>query len=73
MAIVTLVFAFAYAAALSVRGVGFLPATAAYLLLSGIVLGPITRRRVAIVAAFAVMAAVVLDLLFRAIFKLDLT
>ena len=58
---------------LSFRGVGFLPATAVYLFLSGVVLGPLERRRIAVVAVFAVVAAVVLDLLFRTIFKLDLT
>jgi Tripartite tricarboxylate transporter TctB family len=72
-AILTLVLAFAYALALSFRGVGFLPATAAYLLLSGLTLGPLERRRVGVVAVFAVAAAVVLDVLFRRIFKLDLT
>ena len=72
-AVLTLVLAFAYVAALSFRGVGFLPATAVYLFLSGIVLGPIKRRRVATIAVFAVVAAIVLDFLFRTIFKLDLT
>jgi hypothetical protein len=71
-AIVTLALAFAYAAALSYRSVGFLPATAAYLFLAGVALSPFTRRRVAIVAVFAVAAALVLDFLFRTIFKLDL-
>jgi hypothetical protein len=68
-----LLLAFAYAGALSVRGVGFLPATAAYLFLSGALLGPLARRRLAAVAAFAVAAAVVLDLLFRVLFRLDLS
>jgi hypothetical protein len=68
-----LVLAFAYAGALSMRGVGFLPATAVYLFLSGVVLGPLQRRRVAAVAAFAVVAAIVLDLVFRVLFRLDLT
>ena len=72
-AILTLVLAFAYAAALSFRSIGFLPAAAAYLFASGVALGPIERRRVGVVAVFAVVAAVVLDLLFRRIFKLDLT
>jgi hypothetical protein len=69
----TLLLVVAYAAALSVRGVGFLPATAVYLFLSGVLLGPLERRRVAAVAAFAVAAALVLDLLFRVLFRLDLT
>jgi hypothetical protein len=68
-----LLLAFGYAAALSARGVGFLPATAAYLFLSGVLLGPLERRRVAAVAVFAVAAAVALDLLFRVLFRLDLT
>jgi hypothetical protein len=68
-----LLLAFGYAAALSFRGVGFLPATAVYLFLSGVLLGPLEGRRVAAVAAFAVAAAVVLDLLFRVLFRLDLT
>jgi hypothetical protein len=72
-AVLTLVLAFAYAIALSFRSVGFLPATAAYLFLSGIVLGPLERRRVVARAVFAVVAAVALDLLFRRLFKLDLT
>jgi hypothetical protein len=72
-AILTLILAFAYATALSFRSVGFLPATAVYLFLSGVALGPIERRRIAIVALFAVVAAVCLDFLFRTIFKLDLS
>lgn len=68
-----LVMAFGYAGALSTRGVGFLAATAVYLFLSGVLLGPLEARRVAAVAAFAVVAAVVLDLLFRGLFRLDLT
>src|SRR5688500_1212763 len=58
VAIAFLVLAFAYAAALSLRGVGFLPATAVYLFLSGALLGPFERRRIAIVAVFAVGAAI---------------
>lgn len=72
-AILTLLLAFAYAFALSFRSVGFLPATAVYLFLSGAVLGPLERRRLTVLAVFAVAAAVALDLLFRRIFKLDLT
>jgi hypothetical protein len=69
----TLLLAIGYAGALSIRGVGFLPATAVYLFLSGVLLGPLERRRVAALAAFAVAAALVLDLLFRVLFRLDLT
>lgn len=72
-AVLTLLLAFAYATALSFRAVGFLPATAAYLFLSGVALGPLERRRVVALAVFAIVAAVVLDLLFRRLFKLDLT
>lgn len=73
VAVVTLLLAFLYAATLSFRGVGFLPATAAYLFLSGAALGSLERRRVIALAVFAVVAAVALDLLFRRLFKLDLT
>ena len=73
VAIAFLALAFAYAAALSLRGVGFLPATAVYLFLSGVLLGPLERKRIAIVAAFAIAAAIVLDFAFRTVFKLDLT
>jgi hypothetical protein len=72
-AIAILVLAFAYAATFSFRGIGFLPATAVYLFLSGVVLGPVERRRILMVAIFAVVAAILLDLVFRTIFKLDLT
>jgi hypothetical protein len=72
IAVLTLILAFAYAGALSFR-IAFLPATAAYLFLAGIALGPFERRRVVGVAAFAVVAAVALDFVFRTIFKLDLT
>jgi hypothetical protein len=73
VAVLTLILAFAYAVALSFRSVGFLPATAAYLFLSGLALGPLERRRITILGVFAVVAAVTLDLLFRRTFKLDLT
>jgi hypothetical protein len=72
VAAVTLILAFAYATTFSFRSIGFLPATAVYLFLSGLVLGPIERRRVLIVAVFAVLAAILLDLLFRMILKIDL-
>jgi hypothetical protein len=72
-AVLTLLLAFGYAAALSYRSIGFLLATAVYLFLSGAVLGPFERRRVVEVACFAIVAAFVLDLLFRTLFKLDLT
>jgi hypothetical protein len=72
-AIAIVILAFAYAAALSFRSVGFLLATAVYLFLSGLALGPLERRRVVTVALFAVIAAAALDFVFRTVFKLDLT
>ncbi len=72
-AVLTLLLAFGYAAALSFRSVGFLPATAVYLFLSGVLLGPFEKRRIVEVACFAIVAALVLDFLFRTLFKLDLT
>jgi hypothetical protein len=72
VAVAILVLAFAYAATFSVRAIGFLPATAVYLFASGLLLGPLARRRILIVALFAVGAALLLDLVFRTIFKLDL-
>ena len=72
VAVATLVLAFAYAATFSIRGIGFLPATAVYLFLSGLLLGQVDRRRILIVAIFAVVAAILLDFVFRTIFKLDL-
>ncbi|NJO23407.1 MAG: tripartite tricarboxylate transporter TctB family protein [Sphingomonadales bacterium] len=72
-AVLTLILAFAYACALSSRSIGFLPATAVYLFLAGAALGPLERRRLVVLAVFAVAAAVLLDLLFRRLFKLDLT
>ncbi len=72
VAALILVLAFAYAAGLSIRSVGFLPVTAVYLFLSGLVLGPFQGRRVIVIAVFAILAAVALDFLFRTIFKLDL-
>ena len=73
VAALTLLLGFVYAAALSFRTVPFLPATAIYLFLAGAVLGPIERKRLVVLAVFAVAAAVTLDLLFRALFSLDLT
>lgn len=72
-AALTLLLAFAYAAALSFRNIPFLPATAIYLFLACAVLGPITRKRLTVAALFAVAAAAALDLLFRTLFQLDLT
>jgi len=72
-AVATLLLAFGYAAALSFRSIGFLPATGVYLFLSGVTRGPLETKRVAGVAVFAIVAAFLLDLLFRTLFKLDLT
>jgi len=73
VAALTLLLGFAYGTALSFRSVPFLPATTVYLFLAGAVLGPMERKRLAVLAVFAVVAAVTLDYLFRALFNLDLT
>lgn len=72
-AVLTLLLGFSYAAALSFRGVPFLPATMAYLFLAGAVLGPFERKRLVVLAVFAAAASITLDLLFRVLFQLDLT
>ncbi len=72
-AALTLLLGAAYAAAFGVRSIPFLPATAIYLFLAGAVLGPLERRRLGVLAVFAVAMAVALDFLFRGLFKLDLT
>jgi hypothetical protein len=72
-AALTLLFAFLYALALSFRSIHFLPATMIYLFFAGAVLGPIARKRLLIVAIFAVVAAFTLDFMFRTVFQLDLT
>jgi hypothetical protein len=68
----TLLLAMAYAGALGSSAVPFVLATAVYLFAASAVLGPLHRRRIAVVAAFAIAAAAALDLLFRVVFKLDL-
>lgn len=73
IAILTLVLALVYAAALSVRAVPFVLATGGYLFLAGAILGPLEGRRLLLVAAVAAVSAVVLDLLFRRVFGLDLS
>jgi putative tricarboxylic transport membrane protein len=73
VAAATLLLAMGYAAALSFRTIGFLPATAVYLFASGAVLGPFAWKRMLGILAFAVGAAIALDLLFRVLFQLDLT
>ena len=72
-AALTLLLAFAYAGALGIAKFPFLPVTAVYLFAAGAVLGPLTRGRLLAVAVFAVAAAFAVDLLFRVVFKLDLT
>lgn len=71
-ATLTFVLALAYAAALGTRAVQFMPATAVYLFASAAALGPLKRTRLAVVAAFAILGALVVDFLFRVVFKLDL-
>jgi hypothetical protein len=73
VAVLTLLLAFAYAAALSFRSVPFLPATAIYLFLACATLGSLSRKRLIVAAVFAVVAAVMLDRLFRVFFQLDLS
>jgi hypothetical protein len=68
----TLVLAAAYVGLLGSRAVPFLPATAAYLFVASAVLGPLARKRMVVVAVFAIVSAAALDLLFRVVFKLDL-
>jgi hypothetical protein len=69
----TLLLGFLYAAALSVPRVPFLAATAVYLFLAGAILGPFARRRLVALAVASGVAAVVLDLVFRMLFSLDLS
>lgn len=71
-AALTLLLAFLYAIALSFRSIHFLPATTVYLFLAGGVLGPINRKRLLVMAVFAVVAAFTLDFMFRVVFRLDL-
>lgn len=71
-AVLTILLAIAYAITFNFQSIGFLPATAVYLFLSGVVLGPFEVKRIAGVAVFAVVAAYALDLLFRVMFQLDL-
>jgi Tripartite tricarboxylate transporter TctB family len=61
-----------YATAWSVRGLGFMIATAAYLMAAGLTLSRFERRRMVPMAAASVFAAVALDLIFRRVFVLDL-
>ena len=69
----TLLLAFLYALALSLAKVSFLPATAVYLFAAGAVLGPLKRKRLLVMAVFAIAAAFAVDFLFRVVFKLDLS
>lgn len=62
----------AYAAALSLRGVGFMAATGGYLFLAALTLTRFDRKQVSRIAIAAVVAAVGLDVVFRRIFVLDL-
>ncbi len=71
-AVLTILLAIGYAITFNFPRIGFFPATAVYLFLAGSVLTPFDVKRLAGVAAFAVIAAYALDLLFRVVFKLDL-
>jgi hypothetical protein len=61
-----------YIAALSVRGIGFMVATGAYLMAAGLTLSRLERKQVLPIVAASVAAAVALDLIFRRVFALDL-
>ena len=71
-ALLTILLAIGYAITFAKPGIGFLPATAVYLFLSGLVLGPFALKRAAGIAVFAVVMAIALDLLFRVLFQLAL-
>jgi hypothetical protein len=62
----------AYAAALGLRGLGFLLATGIYVFCAGALLGGFERRRLLPLAVLAVAVAVAADLVFRRLFALDL-
>jgi hypothetical protein len=68
----TMALAFGYAILLSTRQVPFVAATGLYLFAAGAVLGPPTPRRLGVLAVVAAAAAIVLDLTFRRLFRLDL-
>lgn len=61
-----------YAAALSLRGVGFLAATGLYIALAGFLLSGFDRKKLLPVAGLAIGAAIATDLVFRRLFALDL-
>jgi hypothetical protein len=61
-----------YAAALSIRGVGFALATGGFLFLAGLALTGFARRQAPKLAATAIIFALALDAVFRRIFALDL-
>lgn len=71
-AILTLLLAALYATLLGLRVLPFVTATGIYLFLAGVVLGPLSTKRVLIVALVAGVAAVLLDQTFRLLFRLDL-
>ena len=71
-AVLTLLLALAYAGVLSMRSIPFVLCTGVYLFAAGAILGPLQGRRLALVGIFAVIAAVLLELLFRRLFSLDL-
>lgn len=71
-AALTLALAFGYALLLGSRQAPFVVATGLYLFAAGAVLGPPSPRRLGLVALVAAIAAFVLDLAFRQLFRLDL-
>ncbi len=72
-AVLLLLFSLFYGTALGVGEVPFVAATMAYLFAGGVVLGPLRPKRLLVVAAYAVIAAIALDYLFRRLFNLDLS
>jgi hypothetical protein len=70
--VLLLVCSLFYGAALGATEAPFMAATAVYLFAGGAILGPLKPKRLLAVAAYAVVAAIALDYLFRRLFSLDL-
>ena len=72
LAVATFLLTLGYAGALSVPGVRFVFATAAYVLALILTLGPRRRRDLVIAGLVSVAGATAIDLLFRVVFAVDL-